>query len=321
MKRQLAVLTGCLVVATGLLPAMQAHAAAPPRGITYSGLTVSPAIEEVHLSAGQTTVAFATDVSNKTATPMTVEVSLLDFTALNTNGGVSFLQSTGGNANPHGLAQWLAPSQPRFTLAAGATQKEILNIPNTTRLAPGGHYGAVIYRAVPAAGGASNGFTANEEVSQLLFLTTYQGGIAAVSLHKPDVPGFTTHLPDNINLVFTNTGNEQTAPRGIVSLSDGRGRMVARSIINTASGLILPGTDRLYQVALQPPKNMFMPGVYHLKIDSQAADNAPASTYTQSIVYVSTAFLLVSLGALIMLAVALHWALRHRKFRRHQYRG
>jgi len=134
-----------------------------------------------------------------------------DFTALNETGSVSFLGANYPGNNLHGLAQWMRAATTSIALAPGASQTVPISIPDTKGLAPGGHYGAVIFRVIPTTGSSKGQLSTNEEISTLVFLTTYSGRTQAISMQKPALNSIFTVMPSSVNLVFTSTGNTQTA--------------------------------------------------------------------------------------------------------------
>ena len=287
----------CLIV----IPSTITHASST----TVAGLTVSPAIQQVDLLKDQTNSSFTTQVTNNNAATITVRLSTNDFTALNTTGQVAFYNNS-PNPNPHGLAQWMKPAFTHFDLLPGATELIPVSIINVGTLAPGGHYGAIIYRVVVKGSSTTgNSVGSNEEVSTLVFLTTYNKGIQAVTMGNPHLNSLMLHIPTAVNLVLTNTGNTQTAPRGVVTVSTSSGKEIARGIIDIDSGLVLPSTSRLYAVALRAESGRNLPGLYKIHIVYRADGNTTSSTYTKTFILINEPIVVAAAVILLILTVFL----------------
>ncbi len=222
-----------------------------------------------------------------------------DFTALSTTGSVLFLNNTTHGATQHGLAHWMSVNEPSFDLQPGASKTLVVTIADVASMAPGGHYGAVIFKAVPTGmTNANNLITTNAEVSLLIFLTTYNSGTQNITLAQPALSPIALTLPDSIDLVFTNIGDTQTTPRGVMTLNGRTGQEGARGIMDTDSGLILPSTSRLYSVAFKPEARIIWPGVYHLNIYYRAGSDGKIRTLSKSFLYLSPG-LVFGVGVLV----------------------
>lgn len=284
-----------------LLPLATARAAAPSVASKSGSIDVSPAVAQITLANGQTSASFNTELTNNDNAPIVVQVQMNDFTALNNTGSVSFLSKNYPGNSLHGLADWMHADSQYVSLPAHASQTVPITIPNTSGLAPGGHYGAVIFRVIPTTPGGSGGqLQANEEVSVLVFLTTYNGRVQAITLHKPQFNSIFTAMPGTVDLVFSNSGNTQTTPHGLVTIVNSKNKEVARGVINVDSGLVLPATSRLYEVNMVYAKRVSLPGTYHIDISYRPADGQPAMTYTKSFTYINRPIII----AILLLALA-----------------
>ncbi len=299
MKRALAML---LVSAMVLFFAVHVSAATMiMRGA--GGLGVSPAIEQLALAKGQDKVSFSVLVTNDSASPVTLVASVDDFTALNSTGSALFLNNTTRLPAPHGLAHWMQPMLSEIMLGPHASKLVPVTISNASSLAPGGHYGAVIFKVVPSATQLKNSLSANAAVSVLVFLTTYNSGREAVALSRPQLSTIAVDMPDGINLVFANSGDVQTTPRGVVVITDRSGHEVVRGIVNVESGLVLPQTSRLYQVQLKTEWQYAWPGMYHLSAYYRAGNSTVVSRYDATFFYVSPLLVSLLMGGLAILLV------------------
>lgn len=268
------------------------------------GLTVSPAIKQLSLAKNQKQLTFNALVTNNTKERMAINISTTDFTAVNEKSGIEFLPNL--TNRPHGLAQWLKPTISDISLDSGKSQTVPIVITPDSALAPGGHYGALVYKVI-ATGSAQNGnlISNNEAVSTLVFLTTSSGSTQTVSLGSLPLNKITLSVPTSVNLVLSDSGNTQTTPEGIVSIVNSSKKEVARGIINPESGLILPGTSRLYRVPLTKTGNTSIPGTYRMIVDFQASGSSTTKLYTAQFLLISsrTIVALVILGVLILLFI------------------
>jgi hypothetical protein len=242
-------------------PAMALNTVSP------NGITVSPAIENLIVAPDQNSVSFTSEVTNNTTQPVNIMLNVNDFASLGQNGGISFYGSNySSKANPHGLAYWLHPNIYQFGLNPGKSQSVIATIGSLNLMARGGHYGALIYDigAITATGTRSQ-IDNNPVVSTLIFLSTAGQGTQTLHLSQPLTSSLYIHPPQSIQFVLANIGNTQTTPRGYITEDKGS-KEISRGIINSGSGLVLPGSARLFSVNLKTETSDFWGGSYRLII-------------------------------------------------------
>jgi hypothetical protein len=279
--------------------------AATPSLIAY-GLTVSPAIQQINLTSNQKSATYQCLVTNNTKSTVNLAVTAQDFTAFNQLGGVGLISPNSPSGN-HGLVGNLNIGVRQFTLTPGQSQQISISIVNAQNLTPGGHYAAVLIATVPGiAAKSGNQISTNQEVSSLLFVTTAGNIINSIKMEPLQLAGFNVNLPGSVNLVFNNTGNTQTAPSGLVTLTGPSGEL-ARGQINVGSGLVLPGTSRVYTVPLKYEGRVQFPGVYSLHISYSAADSQSTFTVSRSFFYISKIYLIIT-GLIILIIIV--WLLR-----------
>jgi hypothetical protein len=243
--------------------------------------------------------------------PVSIQILTTDFTALNTTGSVNFINSNAPGNNIHGLADWISPSQTHILLPSAGSQTISVKIANISSLAPGGHYGALIFKVLSAPlSNKGNQLSTNTEVSTLVFLTTSSGAKKKISLYTPDISSFALKMPNSVNLVFKNTGNTQTTPRGIVTVNDKSNKEVGRGIINIDSGLVLPDTSRLYEINMKYENKILYPGTYHVNIYYRASDNASIFKYTKSFLYLNWTFILTAALFILFVTLLIFWLIR-----------
>jgi hypothetical protein len=300
--RQLAV----IIFSLGLLISLSSPALATTPSPKVYGLTVSPAIQQINLASGQNSASYLCLVTNNTNSTTNLVVTAQDFTAFNQFGGVGLISPNSPSGN-HGLIANLNIGVRQFTLTPGQSQQVPISVVNAQNLSPGGHYAAILIAVAPVASTVSgNKISTNQEVSSLLFITTAGNIMSSITMSSLQLASFNTNLPSSANLAFNNTGNTQTAPNGLVTLT-GPGGEFARGQINVGSGLVLPGTSRVYTVPLTYEGRVQFPGYYSLHVSYSAAGGQSVSTVSQSFFYISKIYLIIV--SLIVLAGVV-WLLR-----------
>jgi hypothetical protein len=234
-----------------------------------TGITISPAKQDLTLQQTQKEINFPINLVNHNQAAQHVALSLLDFGSLNETGGLIFEgASTAGAQTRYSLQSWLTFDRDNVVLQPNQKQVVTATITNKQSLAPGGHYGAVTVTLVDddkSAGKKQLELLPSSSV--LVFLKKTGGEHYELNLKQTSQNGGLLRLPDSVNLRFQNGGNVHAVPRGIVSVYDGRGRMVSRGIINSDSGIIMPESFRRYPVALNALGHPWLPGRYAIHVD------------------------------------------------------
>ncbi|HXH26954.1 MAG TPA: hypothetical protein VNG90_03585 [Candidatus Acidoferrum sp.] len=291
MKALLALLSVCCLV---MVTEASALASVPTPGIT-----ASPALEQLSLKQGQSTLSFTTQVTNNTNVAIAVDIHAQDFTSLNQNGGVNFL---GSNDNPHGLASSMHIGTKQLKLEPGQSQTLNFTITDADALSTGGHYGAIVYRILGPDLTPYNTVTVNQAVTTLVFLTTASQGTQELKLASPVVGRYASTFPTSFEAVFANTGNTQTAARGLIQILDHAKKVVSQGVINADSGLILPGSERLFAVNMRPLTTAYLwPGVYTAKISYHYLGQTTFSVEDETFLYVGWQQIVLALFALLLL--------------------
>jgi hypothetical protein len=234
---------------------------------TGGTFSVSPLFTDISVGEGETAKDFELSVSNGTADPVVLRLSLIDFGSLNESGGIAFLGKEANGVNRYALAYWIVPEKDVVTLLPGSEEKLRFTLENRESLSPGGHYGAVLF-SVENEGGNQQGSPSAVSVSSTfsaLIFARKEGGILQEFSFKEQ--GFERYswwsgLPMGISLRFQNSGNVDIVPRGRAMLVDPFGRVVAKGIINEDSARILPESFRVYHLKLSPLSAYVLPGPY-----------------------------------------------------------
>lgn len=246
-----------------LFPRESLYAESAPRGIT-----VSPVFQEIILEQKDTETDFFVSLTNTTETAVTLRITVFDFGSLDESGGVAFLGASNDLEKKYALASWMRPEKDVFMLEPGETKEILVTIENREMLSPGGHYGALTFRAETGAGenGTGSIVAINQLFSTLVFVKKIGGEIYGLDLKESEYKSGLVRFQDILRLRFQNQGNVHVVPRGIATVSDPFGRVVAKGILNGESALILPETFRVYPVHLGALAMSFIPGRYTMDI-------------------------------------------------------
>lgn len=268
------------------------------------GITVSPAIEQIVFDPGQTAATFPAKITNNTGENITVAVSAKDFVASGQNGGIRFLGLSDNDS--HSLVSALIFGQPQVAIAAGQAVTIPITVSNTSSLATGGHYAAIVYRVIERGIAGGNTVNATPAVSTLVFVSTTGGGTQQVRLAAPTIGTVQATLPTSLNLVFGNTGNTQTTLRGLVQVYGIDNQLVSQGIINIDSGLILPGSERLFSVNLgTQAQGLRWPGFYYVRVAYRHDGQTDYTVYQRRFLYISVPFVIGCIALIIVLGIAL----------------
>lgn len=217
----------------------------------YRGITISPTEKELVVSSGLIETTTNVILTNNTDKSIVGTVKLLDFKTLNETSGLLFGQA-GVPSSRYGLANWMSlESSETINVLSGQKATIAVRIVNRQDLAPGGHYGAVVVTFSTA--GKANDAQANfkQELVSLLLVKKLGGENYAMRLESMKLDGG-KEVPEAVIFRFKSIGNVHVVPRGYVTLSDSKGTVIAKGIINTNSTYILPGTSRQLVSLLQP---------------------------------------------------------------------
>jgi hypothetical protein len=277
------------------------------RAATPSGITVSPAFQQVSIPQGQASVPIKFTVTNHQTKTQTIKLGTQDFNTLGETGGLVFVGSNPTELQKkYGLAKWVELPQTRLTIQPNQTATVNASVLNLSTLNPGGHYGALML-ALNDSGQSNNSVVLHPIASSLLFVTKLGGDTHRLGLAGVESKHNIFNLPGNVTLRFQNAGNTHVIPRGIVTLSDPKGHIVKKGIINQDSNIILPETVRKLSVPLQTISTSHLPGSYTIKVDFRFDGFSQYREYKQGFINIPVVVVIIVLALLVM---AFYWALR-----------
>ncbi len=286
--------------------------------LTSSGLiSISPPLKQLTIASGLVQAVTNITLTNGTPDDVAVAIKTTDFTPLG-NGRI-VLGQYGPSGAQSGLAQWMSlPDGPNLTIKAGQKTDVRLLIDNRPDLVPGGHYGAVVFSTRQVGASGPNRVAVNQQLTSLFFVKKVGGDIARMTLESIKVDS-NSGLPTTAITIFKSTGNVYVVPHGYIEVTDAKGTLLAKGIINPESSLIPQAVSRSFDTILQPAASAKSTGrlkltVYY-RFDSQTQLKA-SSIYLdkQGIPTKKIIIVLVILGGLAVMIFLFFSRRQHYKF-------
>lgn len=318
-KHTVLFLTAVFLCATTLAPTLRLYAAVNGQGDT-KGITISPPLKEVVLGPGLLEAHIKISISNTTGSDVSVNLRLVDFEAANEFGAVTFSPS-GAPSPKYGLVHWMSlTGGDTLTIPNGKTADIPVKINNSSDLSPGGHYGAVIASVKGPTNAGSNTVGLTQEIVSLLFVKKLGGEKYGLELTDLKAVG-SASLLEEVSLRFKSTGNVHVVPRGYVEVTDSKGKLVAKGIINPESTLVMPDTSRQFVTIMQPIANANRGGKYkvtaYYRYDEQAEFSSKSIFFTRPLASGRT-FVIVIAGISAVSFGLFVWLRRRKRSRKNR---
>lgn len=236
------------MVLAALWPAPLSAAITTPK--TAGGISVSPAVQTLSLGSGLLAANAPVSVANNSGADLTATVRAVDFNGNKGLSGANFGSPT-PSESPYGLAKWIetGAAQP-VSLPNNKVTRLPVQVLNRPDLAPGAHYAAVVVTVGPAGGGSAKRLNFRQELVSVILVNKLDGANFGLQLSDLKRGPDGSPIPDNVTAEFKSTGNSFVVPRGHVDVTDGKGKLVAKGIINQESTPLLPGQTHTFTVAL-----------------------------------------------------------------------
>lgn len=296
--------------------------ALPPRASaksTAGGLTLSPPLRDVTLGPGLIETSSDVTITNNTPEAVRAHLKLVDLKALGEFGGTSLDKA--GLPDSYGLANWMRlPGGDTVVIPANQTVKVSVLITNRSDLRPGGHYGAVLVTTDSGDTVRSN-VNINQQLVSLIFVKKLGGEKYGLDLKEVLADETRNRLPQVVKIKFASTGNVHVIPRGYVEVTDPKGKLVSKAILNPDSSLILPGASRQYTALLQPVSSSNVSGQYTITVHYR--HDGKEDFETQSMYFTRTSIpygLLAVFAGAVLVSGGLAAVAMRRKSRRHRSR-
>jgi hypothetical protein len=229
-----------LVLGVVLGAAVFAVAPAPSASAVASSFAVSPPTFDLSARRDER-VTETVSLLNRTESPQTVTVDVTNFAPEGEEGQARLTDADTGYA----LATWMRVSPRRVAIPAKTSQTFNFTITVPSDAEPGGHYGAIVFRAEVAQHSNASGVKVAQEISALVLLKV-PGKVrerASVVSFRVAKKSFGSG-PVAFEIRIRNTGNVHVKPSGTIRVSDLFGRRVATLEIPSAN--VLPGSIRRF---------------------------------------------------------------------------
>ncbi len=216
---------------------------APPT-LQVQGLAISPFLIEVQTEPGKE-IRRSITLTNTTALPLPIEISINDFVPDAKTGQAKFLDSSQTSDPKFSLSAWVSIiKQPSFIIPPRASTSVEFAIQPPQDVEPGTHYGGILFAQQPKAVKGTN-----TEVTQKA------GAIILVSLGKAEEHGAITNFFADVAsdgrsvdlfLTFHNFGNVHSKPKGEIYIDNLFGHQVGNLYINRDAGIVLPESEHTF---------------------------------------------------------------------------
>lgn len=296
-------LIGFVLAASLTLAAVNHTKAQEGSGGSGSGLSISPTRTELNVERGSTEKV-EVNIRNVTRGAIVAKPFISDFESDDATGEPRLYVNT-DKRNSASISSFVSGLED-VPLNPGEDKNltYIVNIPADA--APGGYYGAITYRAVPAnqAGPESGEVALTANVASLVLIEvpgdiTEQIQVTSVKVSKDGKAGsFFTSKPDRVGIGIKNSGNSFSKPFGTISVTDMSGKQVFSYELNnsTPRGNILPKSSRTFTDEL---KNISKPGRYTVTTNVSHGTGGEVLTQKASFWYLPV-WLLIALAVVII---------------------
>ena len=160
-------------------------------------------------------------------------------------GAEGSIQLLGEDANSQGLASWIQIDSKPSLLQPGQKKDFQFSIHVPFNATPGGHYAAVLFRAIPpdqAGGAAGSGVGVSGRVGSVVLLEVSGAVKRSAVLESADAPTFLSHGPFSVTIKINNTGNSYFNPEGAVTFQN----LFWKQDVSWDPRVVFPGFDRTF---------------------------------------------------------------------------
>lgn len=268
-----------------------------------SGLSISPTRTELRIQPGQSD-KIEVSIRNVTRGAIIAKPFISDFESDDDTGEPRLYTNT-DKRNSATISEFVTGLED-ISLAPGENKNLTYSVSIPENAAPGGYYGAVTFRAVPANQAAleSGEVALTANVASLVLIEvpgdiTEQIQIDRIVVKKDDKAGsFFTGKPSRASITIKNNGNSFSKPFGTVTLSNMSGKQVDSYELNDATprGNILPRSSRAFTNEIN---NISKPGRYTLTANISHGSGGEVITQKVSFWYVPV-WLIAAIAVVIL---------------------
>jgi len=256
IRNLILIIFACLLIFAFV--ASPAHAQTPQKGIT-----VSPSI--THIDLGTDSPEYKLTYTNNTGAEINLLLSVQDFTELEDNYRINFLEGKDAANYKYSLSSWISFENKTIQLSPNE-KKSVKVFIDKNRITKGGHYASILAEIFQPE--IKNQVNVKAVLSSLLFVRASTGKeieTGKISSFKPLRNGI--DYPDSYTLRFENNGNVHVIPYGLIQVFDPLGNLAAKGILNENSLDALPESIRRYDTKIITYQKVLLPGIYTAKIN------------------------------------------------------
>lgn len=230
--------------------------------------SVRPAFSDVKVDSETKQSTIEIEIDNQGQKETVFNISVVDFGSMDETGGLAFITVNDNiSERKYALASWISLEKEMVEVMPGKTEKIKATILNKNSLSPGGHYGAILVTAKSNDGREGETVGINQSMASLVYVLKSGGEKSSLQISSVEVKNNFFKFPDEIKLRFWNEGNIHVVPRGIVEIKDGRGRTVAKGVINEGSVRIFPESYRIVDLEIKRLRKWSWPGKYKMEVN------------------------------------------------------
>lgn len=210
-------------------------------------LSVTPAIRELTLTAGQNTTT-TIQLENDGLKAIQLTTKIVNFTAKNQTGEPEYQLKT----NPTGAALWFDVTPGPINIEAGQKAEVLVTVKTPAAANPGGFYAGVLFNFSEKSDVAKAGEVAIESTVAVPFLLTVKGNYietGSITVFKTS-DGLNRYSdgPIGFAVSYQNTGEVHLKPVGTITIKNMFGKTIKTIRVNEEQGAVLPGTIRSFTV-------------------------------------------------------------------------
>lgn len=272
------------------------------------GVLIDPAIQKIFWDqTGLREPVQNIVLTNTTEVPQAFTLEAIEFTNIDKYGGNVFLGQSIAEGN-FKSASWIDLGDTELKLNPGEKSEITLSLQNYDSLAPGAHYGAILFRAIKPTGRENEDLSKvylRQIAASLVYLSKEAGSEKKLALKEMRYSRSLFSLPDKVSLILTNEGNDFLEPRGFAEVKNFWGKEITRGILNETSLILFPGQEREIEARFGK-SNYFLPGKYTLTAyyrfdDGEYKKESTSFWYWEPLALLTSVLLLLGILGLITL--------------------
>lgn len=261
------------------------------------GLSLSPPTFEISGNPGDI-IKNTLRVENLNDTDITVAIDQRNFTAVGEDGAVGLTD----DVTTFSLTTWLTTDVKELTIARHSSKTLGFTISIPPSAEPGGHFGSIIIKTIPATSTGGSGAVLTQELGSLILLKIAGNIQESASVESFSASqNFYEYGPVTFNLRLHNHGSVHLKPTGTVVITDLLGSKVAK--LNLDGKNVLP--DAIRQMDLAWPVKLAL-GRYTATLVGSYGNNNQTFTATSTFTIFPYRLILGILAVVIIVTLLLY---------------